>query len=126
MSFRHSNTVKPYDDRGELKFQAESAEELAMVNFARSMGATPANTLCCHFLACSQLFPVGFVKRSQHPTVLEITQHNDAMQPQPQPILEEYNWLATLGFSSARCVVVSGTQQLSLRESTVMIVAVLA
>jgi hypothetical protein len=47
---------------------------------------------------------VGFVKRSQHPTVLEITQFDDAMQPQSQPILEECNWLATLGFSSARCV----------------------
>ena len=46
-----SNTVKPYYDDGELKFQAESAEELAMVLFARRC---------------------GFVKTSQNPTVVKI------------------------------------------------------
>jgi hypothetical protein len=110
--------VKPYDDQGELKFQAESAEELAMANFARSMGATLSNSLCFAvvLLLAHDYSMLGFVKRSQHPTVLEITQYNDAMQPQSQPILEEYNWLATLGFSSARCVVVLfRAQQLSLR-----------
>lgn len=74
-----SNTVKPYDDEGVLKFQSESAEEQAMVLFARS---------------------VGFTKTQQNPTKLEIT---DCLHHDPNATwTEEYRHVATLGFTPQR------------------------
>lgn len=93
-----SNTVKPYEDNGELKFQAEAAEESAMVQFARS---------------------VGFLKRSLHPTVLEVTEyrydgHSKKMVPlQGAPLIERWNHVATLGFTSARARVTVVYQRVS-------------
>jgi magnesium-transporting ATPase (P-type) len=54
-----SNTVKPYEEGGKLKFQAESAEESAMVAFARDM---------------------GFLKKRSLPTVIEITEYDGNVQ----------------------------------------------
>lgn len=73
-----SNTVRPFvdDKTQELKFQAESAEELAMVQWAQS---------------------VGFTKLQVNPTVLEVR------DPVTNTVKEErFRHLATLGFSSAR------------------------
>ena len=75
-----SNTVKPYYKNDKLKFQAESAEELANVLFAQS---------------------VGFTKVSQNPVVLEIKQYNEDLKDFIV-IKEKYNHVATLGFSSKR------------------------
>lgn len=73
-----SNTVLPFEDEktGELKFQAESAEEAAMVEFARSL---------------------GFVKRKNNPTILEITNPRTN-----QTNCHTYHHLATCGFNSKR------------------------
>jgi magnesium-transporting ATPase (P-type) len=79
-----SNTVKPYDDEGVLKFQAESAEEEAMVKFARRM---------------------GFTKRQLNPTVLEIQAYrvgDDGTLHKKDTTTHKYNHLATFGFTSAR------------------------
>lgn len=75
-----SNTVKPYDDNGELKFQAESAEELAMSLWARSC---------------------GFLKVSQNPTTLEITEWDETLT-KSKTVTEKYNHIGTLGFTSKR------------------------
>eukprot|EP00808_Paulinella_micropora_P007559 g34298.t1 len=76
-----SNTIEPFEEDGELKFQAESAEELAMVKFAQSL---------------------GFIKRQQNPTILEILQYNSELQPTGFMSKEEYRRIATLGFTSQR------------------------
>jgi len=78
-----SNTVKPYDDKGELKFQAESAEELAMSLWARSC---------------------GFTKVSQNPTTLEIIKIDpETLEAnQDKKVIEKYNHVGTLGFTSKR------------------------
>lgn len=75
-----SNTVKPYDDKGELKFQAESAEELAMSLWARSC---------------------GFLKISQNPTTIEITEWDPTLT-NSKVVTEKYNHVGTLGFTSKR------------------------
>lgn len=75
-----SNTVKPYDDNGTLKFQAESAEEYAMILWARSC---------------------GFLKVSQHPTTLKITEWDEAMSKSTE-VVEKYNHVGTMGFTSQR------------------------
>lgn len=54
-----SNTVKPYEDQGIMKFQAESAEELAMATFSRKC---------------------GFFKKQINPTVLEITEYDENLK----------------------------------------------
>ena len=78
-----SNTIKPFIDEKTklLKFQSESAEELAMVEFAKS---------------------VGYTKLSLNPTVLKITTVNNHVQENHHEIIETYNHIATLGFSSSR------------------------
>jgi len=76
-----SNTVKPYYDKGELKFQSESAEELAMVLFARSC---------------------GFTKLQLNPTILEVTEYTEDLTPKDKKIQYSYNHIATLGFTSQR------------------------
>eukprot|EP00808_Paulinella_micropora_P013493 g57589.t1 len=76
-----SNTIEPYEKDGELKFQAESAEELAMVQFAQS---------------------VGFVKRKQNPTILEIHIYDHKLQRTGEVKTEEYRHIATFGFTSQR------------------------
>jgi len=86
-----SNTVKPYEDEGEMKFQAESAEELAMAQFSRRC---------------------GFFKRQLNPTVLEITQYDENLQEKPEKIVETYNHVATFGFTSKRARVTVIYQQL--------------
>lgn len=75
-----SNTVKPYDDNGKLKFQAESAEEFAMILWANSC---------------------GFLKLSQHPTTLEITEWDESLT-KSKIVIEKYNHVGTLGFTSKR------------------------
>jgi phospholipid-transporting ATPase len=75
-----SNTVKSYMDEGVLKFQAESAEELAMVQFAES---------------------IGFVKARSNPTVLEIQTYKPSME-KSEVITEKYAHVATFGFTSKR------------------------
>lgn len=74
-----SNTVKPFDDEGVLKFQSESAEEQAMVMFAKAM---------------------GFTKLQTNPTVLEISDilHRDSQLTWT----EKYRHVATLGFTPQR------------------------
>eukprot|EP00808_Paulinella_micropora_P029694 g29305.t1 len=76
-----SNTIEPYELKGKLKFQAESAEELAMVLFAESL---------------------GFVKRKQNPTILEVHAYDSSLQPTGQMVQEEYRRVATFGFTSQR------------------------
>eukprot|EP00808_Paulinella_micropora_P016094 g82103.t1 len=76
-----SNTIETYEVNGELKFQAESAEELAMVLFAQSL---------------------GFVKRRENPTVLEIHEYDAGLQRTGQVVQEEYRRVATFGFTSQR------------------------
>ena len=76
-----SNTVKPYDDEGVMKFQAESAEELAMSTWSRRC---------------------GFFKKQINPTVLEITAYDEGLRELPERIVETYNHVATFGFTSKR------------------------
>ena len=76
-----SNTVKPYEDKGVMKFQAESAEELAMATFSRSC---------------------GFFKRQINPTILEITERDEQLNEKPVKVIETYNHVATFGFTSKR------------------------
>eukprot|EP00462_Mataza_sp_D1_P001037 CAMPEP_0175093256 /NCGR_PEP_ID=MMETSP0086_2-20121207/2909_1 /TAXON_ID=136419 /ORGANISM="Unknown Unknown, Strain D1" /LENGTH=1538 /DNA_ID=CAMNT_0016366193 /DNA_START=38 /DNA_END=4654 /DNA_ORIENTATION=+ len=81
-----SNTVKPYYDGDELKFQAESAEELAMVKFAQSC---------------------GFTKKGQNPTVVEILPYSITSDGHPVPMPEKtstrtFNHIATCSFTSQR------------------------
>jgi len=76
-----SNTVKPYDDEGVIKFQAESAEELAMATWSRSC---------------------GFFKRQINPTILEITEYDENLREKPNKVIETYNHVGTFGFTSKR------------------------
>jgi magnesium-transporting ATPase (P-type) len=76
-----SNTVKPYEENGIMKFQAESAEELAMATFSRSC---------------------GFFKKQINPTILEITEYDESLREKPTKIIETYNHVATFGFTPAR------------------------
>jgi magnesium-transporting ATPase (P-type) len=75
-----SNTVKPYEDEGVMKFQAESAEELAMTQFARRL---------------------GYFKKSLNPTTLEITEYSQDLKSSKLST-ESYNHVATFGFTSKR------------------------
>jgi magnesium-transporting ATPase (P-type) len=78
MFMRHmalSNTVRPFHDEGKLKFQAESAEEKAMCEFAETC---------------------GFVKTQLEPTTLEIIDQDGTK------VTEQYLHVATLGFTSQR------------------------
>jgi magnesium-transporting ATPase (P-type) len=103
-----SNTVKPFDEvevhpvtkekQTVLKFQAEAAEELAMVQWARS---------------------VGFLKKTEaKPAILEITEYDEKLQPKAKKVEERYGLQAVLGFTSARARVTVIYQ----RESDGMIV----
>eukprot|EP00457_Paulinella_chromatophora_P000134 gb/GEZN01000134.1/.p1 GENE.gb/GEZN01000134.1/~~gb/GEZN01000134.1/.p1 ORF type:complete len:1594 (-),score=227.78 gb/GEZN01000134.1/:1866-6419(-) len=76
-----SNTIETYVQNGVLKFQAESAEELAMVQFAQSL---------------------GFVKTKINPSVLEIHEYDTNLQKTGKVTTEEYNCVATFGFTSQR------------------------
>jgi phospholipid-translocating P-type ATPase (flippase) len=93
-----SNTVKSYYDEGELRFQAESAEELAMVSFARTM---------------------GFTKVANNPTVLEI-QECDLQLQETKVIKETYNHVATFGFTSRRARVTVILQNVETQDCLVM------
>lgn len=75
-----SNTVKPYIKDGQLDFQAESAEELAMVKFARVM---------------------GFTLKQRSPTILEIQERDCNLQIKGTST-RTFNHLATFGFTSRR------------------------
>eukprot|EP00462_Mataza_sp_D1_P024450 CAMPEP_0175135858 /NCGR_PEP_ID=MMETSP0087-20121206/8961_1 /TAXON_ID=136419 /ORGANISM="Unknown Unknown, Strain D1" /LENGTH=1356 /DNA_ID=CAMNT_0016418565 /DNA_START=258 /DNA_END=4328 /DNA_ORIENTATION=+ len=75
-----SNTIKPFEDEGELKYQAESAEELAMANFARS---------------------VGFTKLSLGPTSMSVQEYDEDIKPCELKELT-FRHLATFGFTSRR------------------------
>ena len=92
-----SNTVKPYEEDGQLQFQSESAEELAMVQFAQRM---------------------GFTKRSINPTVLEVDCYRveDVKRERKEVRVEVYNHVATFGFTSKRARVSLIYQRISLRE----------
>ncbi len=94
-----SGTVKPFDDEGVLKFQAESAEELAMCQFAQKL---------------------GFTKRSQNPTVLEVEQYDKDLRPIGL-ITKKYNHLATFGFTSQRARVTVIYQDIATDDIHVMI-----
>eukprot|EP00457_Paulinella_chromatophora_P000244 gb/GEZN01000244.1/.p1 GENE.gb/GEZN01000244.1/~~gb/GEZN01000244.1/.p1 ORF type:complete len:1614 (-),score=328.46 gb/GEZN01000244.1/:227-5068(-) len=95
-----SNTIEPYVmANGELKFQAESAEELAMVNFASSL---------------------GFVKKKQNPTILEIKLYDEHLQPTGDVLREEYRRVATFGFTSQRARVTLVYQRSSDNQIIVM------
>jgi magnesium-transporting ATPase (P-type) len=85
-----SNTVKPYEDEGVMKFQAESAEELAMATWSRRC---------------------GFFKRQINPTVLEITEYDEQLREKPDKVIETYNHVATFGFTSKRARVTVVYQQ---------------
>lgn len=92
-----SNTVKPYYDGDELKFQAESAEELAMVKFAQSC---------------------GYTKKGQNPTVVEIMPYAITEEGHPVPMPDKaetrtYNHIATCSFSSRRARVTLIYQQVA-------------
>lgn len=93
-----SNTVKPYDDKGELKFQSESAEEDAMCKFARKL---------------------GFLKKSQNPTVLEITEFTPDLAGQTL-VQEKYLHVATFGFTSKRARVTVLYERLSDNKMVMM------
>ena len=92
-----SNTVKPYEEDGQLRFQAESAEELAMVQFAHRL---------------------GFTKRSINPTVLEVDCYrvDDMRRERKEVRVEVYNHVATFGFTSKRARVSLIYQRISLKE----------
>mmetsp|Transcript_11120 Transcript_11120/g.21123 ORF Transcript_11120/g.21123 Transcript_11120/m.21123 type:complete len:1543 (+) Transcript_11120:74-4702(+) len=98
-----SNTVKPYvDDDGVQKFQAESAEEASMVNFARS---------------------VGFVKLSTSPTVVELRKEMPASSNKAGRVKVSkltFNRLATFGFSSERARVTIIYQEVETLKIHVM------
>lgn len=96
-----SNTIKPYiGDKGEMKFQAESAEELAMVLFAQSL---------------------GFSLVSRTPTVLEVTERDENLNV-TATIKETYNHLATFGFTSKRARVTVVYQKVGGDENRSIIV----
>ena len=92
-----SNTVKPYEEHGQLRFQSESAEELAMVQFAQRM---------------------GFTKRSINPTVLEVDCYRveDVRRERKEVRVEVYNHVATFGFTSKRARVSLIYQRISMKE----------
>ena len=92
-----SSTVKPYEEDGVLQFQSESAEELAMVQFAQRM---------------------GFTKRSINPTVLEVDCYraDDVRRERKEVRVEVYNHVATFGFTSKRARVSLIYQRISLKE----------
>ena len=92
-----SNTVKPYEEDGQLRFQSESAEELAMVQFAHRM---------------------GFTKRSINPTVLEVDCYRveDGRRERKEVRVEVYNHVATFGFTSKRARVSLIYQRISMKE----------
>lgn len=76
-----SSTIKPFNNQqGQLEYQADSAEELAMVKFARTLGFT-------------------LLKRS--PTILEIEERDEGLVVQKKT-QHTYHHLATFGFTSAR------------------------
>ena len=89
-----SNTVRPYEEAGELRFQADSAEELAMVHFAHRC---------------------GFTKRSVNPTVLEVSCYDkdDLRRERKRTRREVYHHIATFGFTSKRARVSIIYQQVS-------------
>jgi hypothetical protein len=77
-----SNTVRPFVDPAThaLRFQPESAEELAMVQFGRAL---------------------GFTKLQVSPVTLEVQEYDEQLQP-CGVLLESYKHVATLGFTSQR------------------------
>ena len=93
-----SNTVKPYFVDDVLKFQAESAEELAMVQFADSL---------------------GFRKRAQNPTVLQIQEYDENLI-KSKIVEESYSHVATFGFTSRRARVTIIYQNNSTKEIHIM------
>lgn len=89
-----STTVKPFVKDNMLEYQSESAEELAMVNFARSCGFT-------------------LVERG--PTVLEIQERDENLQVVGKKLMT-FNHLATFGFTSKRARVTVIYQSLDADE----------
>merc|ERR1712130_852981 len=71
-----SNTVKSYVEKGELKYQSESAEELAMLEFARL---------------------IGYTKEGQEPTTIKKQFKNEVAATE-----EKFKLLACFGFTSRR------------------------
>lgn len=98
-----SNTVVPFEDDGVMKFQVESAEELAMADFAKSC---------------------GFFKRKNGPIELEITKYDKNIK-ETGKVVEVYNHVATFGFTSkrARVTVVHHAIKSELWENKVVVMS---
>lgn len=86
-----SSTVKPFEEKGKLKFQCESAEEMAMAQFAVKM---------------------GFSRKSNSPVQLEVEQWDPELKTCTK-VVEEYLWVGTFGFTSTRARVTLVYQQKS-------------
>jgi len=94
-----SNTVKPFIEKGELQFQPESAEELAMVRFARDCGYTKLPDK-------DEREKTEEEKRSRANTFVKITpfveQDGEFVPDESRAVIHRYVFLACLGFTSAR------------------------
>jgi magnesium-transporting ATPase (P-type) len=106
-----SNTVKPYyegpKDKPELKFQPESAEELAMVLFSQKCGFTKLPEKEEHEKSAEE-------KRLGANTYISIQPYNPVtFKPEGEPKLGTYAFLAVFGFTSARARVTLIYQDIS-------------
>ncbi len=109
-----SNTVKPFVENGKLQFQPESAEELAMVNFAHSCGYTKLPEK-------DEKDKTEAEKKSNFNTRIAIQRYNEQLQPTGEAVELRYAFLACLGFTSARARVTLIYQEESTGQILVMI-----
>jgi magnesium-transporting ATPase (P-type) len=108
-----SNTVKPFMEDGVLQFQPESAEELAMVQFAHSCGYTKLPEK-------EEKDKTPEERASGASTRVAIQRYDSSLQPQGEPEIHAYAFLACLGFTSARARVTVIYQEASSKNILVM------
>ena len=109
-----SNTVKPFMKNGKLEFQPESAEELAMCQFAHRCGFTKLPEKEDKEKTLEE-------KNSNANTRVQIQRYDAKLRPVGQPEERRYAFLACLGFTSQRARVTVIYQDAQTQEILIMI-----
>jgi len=109
-----SNTVKPFYKNGRLEFQPESAEELAMAQFAQKCGYTKLPEK-------EDKEKTPEEKRSHANTRVQIQRYDTRLRPAGEPEERRFAFLACLGFTSQRARVTVIYQDEQTKEILIMI-----
>lgn len=110
-----SNTVKPFIKNGKLEFQAESAEELAMVQFAQK----------CGYIKLAEKEEAERTEEEKRAnfsfnTRVAVTSYDERFQPVGKPQEQRFSFLACLGFTSARARVTVIYQEETTKKILIM------